>query len=75
MAEHAVARALRFRPKKVTPEMARRSFRNLIDFADFSSRTQVETVTGMFPNIPKCVHDARRATSVANDMTFHFSQC
>jgi len=36
-AEQAAARALRFRPKKVTPEM-------------------VETVTGMFPDIPQFVH-------------------
>ncbi|KAH9991946.1 hypothetical protein BJV74DRAFT_771863 [Russula compacta] len=38
-ADQAAARALRFRPKKVTPEMA-------------CPPTQVETVTGMFPDIP-----------------------
>ncbi|KAI0247388.1 hypothetical protein BJV78DRAFT_1276914 [Lactifluus subvellereus] len=46
-AEQAVARALRFRPKKVTPEM-------------------VETVTGMFPDIPNAhIHyDLLRTGSV-----------
>jgi len=46
-AEQAAARALRFRPKKVTPEM-------------------VETVTGMFPDIPRAnIHyDLLRTGSV-----------
>ncbi|KAH9975240.1 hypothetical protein BGW80DRAFT_1436485 [Lactifluus volemus] len=50
--EQVVARALRFKPKKVTPEMAR--------------RLMIETVTGMFPHIPNAsIHyDLLRTGSV-----------